>query len=106
MIQVRWHLFGQTTSLIVETGKGLKLNPASAQLTLSPIFLWKEEEIIAEHGSLINYILTYMDDSSLYGRRVKQFISQNAQRIQISYFAFEWELNSFENSLLRSTSFW
>jgi hypothetical protein len=51
---------------------------------------------------VINYILAYMETSPA----TKLFIATNADRLKVSYFDYKWELNSFENSLLRSPSFW
>lgn len=84
----------------------MKLEKVTAKLTLSPIMKWKEEGIIAQYGNVTNFVKAYMDRYSRYGRSVLQFLSQDAYRIQIEYFDFDWEYNSYENSFLRSTSFW
>ena len=83
-------------------GKGLSLDKNSLSLKLSPIFEWNRDAIARQHGSVINYILTYMETSPA----TKLFIATNADRLKVSYFDYKWELNSFENSLLRSPSFW
>jgi len=85
-----------------DTGKGLSLDRNGLSLKLSPIFEWNRDAIARQHGSVINYILTYMEASPA----TKLFIATNANRLKVSYFDYKWELNSFENSLLRSPSFW
>jgi hypothetical protein len=83
-------------------GKGLLLDRSSVSLTLSPIFQWNSDAFVQQHGSVINYILIYMRASPA----TKLYIATNANRLRVSYFDYKWELNSFENSLLRSISFW
>jgi len=84
------------------TGKGLRVDRANNLLTLSPIFKWHEKAILQQHGTLINYILTYIRTS----QRIRQYLSRNATRLRVSYFGFKWEFNSLANSQLSTTSLW
>jgi hypothetical protein len=70
-----------------DTGKGLAIDRARAQITLSRIFDWFEEDF-APFGGAIAFVSRYASDED------RAWLSQNASSTSIRYFDYDWRVNA------------
>lgn len=72
---------------IADPGKGLTIDRARSQITLSKIFDWFREDFAAA-GGVIDFVTHYARDED------RAWLTQNATRASISYFDYDWTVNA------------
>jgi hypothetical protein len=66
----------------------VKISPAERTIFISMIFKWYKVDFGGSDASLLDTILTFLDDGE-----PKTFLKQNKERIRIKYLPYDWNLN-------------